>query len=50
MNSAKRVEIVLVKLVKESSVLYRQRRVRSPQDSYELFRDYLADVDRSILL
>lgn len=46
MISAKRVNIVSVKLVKESSLLYKQRRVRSPQDSYELFRDYLGDVDR----
>lgn len=46
MQPAKRVNIVSVKLVKESSILYKQRRVRSPQDSYELFRDYLGDVDR----
>lgn len=46
MNSAKRVNIVSVKLVKESSMLYKQRRVRSPQDSYELFRDYLGEVAR----
>ena len=46
MQSAKRVNIVSVKLVKESSMLYKQRRVRSPQDSYELFLDYLGDVDR----
>lgn len=46
MNSAKRINIVSVKLVKESSMLYKQRRVRSPQDSYELFREYLRDVDR----
>lgn len=46
MQPAKRVNIVSVKLVKESSLLYKQRRVRSPQDSYELFQDYLGDVDR----
>lgn len=46
MIQSKRVNIVSVKLVKESSMLYKQRRVRSPQDSYELFRDYLGDVDR----
>lgn len=46
MESAKRVNIVSVKLVKESSMLYRQRRVRSPHDSYELFKDYLGEVDR----
>lgn len=46
MISSKRVNIVSVKLVKESSMLYKQRRVRSPQDSYELFREYLGEVDR----
>lgn len=45
-KSAKRIDIVSVKLVKESRMLYKQRRVRSPQDSYELFRDYLGEVDR----
>lgn len=46
MNAAKRVNIVSVKLVKESSMLYRNRRIRSPQDSAELFREYLGEVDR----
>lgn len=27
-------------------MLYKQRRVRSPQDSYELFHEYLGEVDR----
>ena len=27
-------------------MLYKQRRVRSPQDSYELFKEYLGEVDR----
>lgn len=46
MSASKRVNIVSVKLVKETSMLYKQRRVRSPQDSYELFREYLGEVDR----
>lgn len=46
MQSAKRVNIVSVRLVKESSMLYKQRKVRNPQDSYELFQDYLLDMDR----
>lgn len=49
MQPSKRVNIVSVKLVKESSMHYKQHRVRSPQDSYELSRDYLGDVDKSIL-
>ena len=46
MSSAKRVNIVSVKLVKESSMLYKQRKVRSPQDSCKLFQEYLGDLDR----
>lgn len=46
MQSSKRVNIASVKLVKESSMLYKQRRVCSPQDSYELFKEYLGEVDR----
>lgn len=43
---AKRVNIVQVKLVREKSMLYKDRKIRSPHDSYELFRDFLGDVDR----
>jgi len=46
MQPSKRVDIVSVKLVKESSMLYKKRRIRSPQDSAELFREYLGEVDR----
>ncbi|MGE8052884.1 JAB domain-containing protein [Bacillus mycoides] len=45
MQSAKRVNVVSVKLVKESS-LYMGRRISSPQDSAALFREYLGEVDR----
>lgn len=43
---AKRVDIVQVKLVREKSMLYKGRRVRSPRDAYELIRDFLGNVDR----
>lgn len=46
MESAKRVSIVSIKLVKDSSILYRNRRIRSPKDSYEIFKDFLGEVDR----
>lgn len=46
MKSAKRVNIVSVKLVKEASMLYKNRRVRSPHDSYEIFKEFLGAVDR----
>lgn len=42
----KRVDIVSIKLVKESSLLYKGRTIRSPQDGYELAKQYLGEVDR----
>ncbi|WP_294743769.1 tyrosine-type recombinase/integrase [uncultured Exiguobacterium sp.] len=46
MESAKRISVVSIKLVKDSSILYRNRRIRSPKDSYEIFKDFLGEVDR----
>ncbi|MFV2046286.1 RadC family protein [Metabacillus sp. YM-086] len=43
---AKRVNIVSLKLVKESSLLYKGRCVRSPEDGYQLLKQFLGDVDR----
>lgn len=45
-NSSKRVNIVSIKLVKESSLLYKGRSVKSPEDGYELLKLFLADKDR----
>ncbi len=42
----KRVDIVSIKLVKESSLLYERRSIRSPEDGYNLAKQYLGDVDR----
>ena len=39
---AKRVDIVSLRLVKESSLLYKDRAIRSPEDGYKLFKLYLA--------
>ncbi|MED4851779.1 DNA repair protein RadC [Caldifermentibacillus hisashii] len=43
---AKRVNIVSIKLVKESSVLYKERCIRSPKDGYQLLKQFLAERDR----
>jgi DNA repair protein RadC len=43
---AKRVNIVSVKMVKENSLLYKDRCVRSPEDGYKLFKQFLGEVDR----
>jgi DNA repair protein RadC len=45
-SSAKRVRIVSVKLVRESSILYERRSIRSPQDAYDLCKSFLEDNDR----
>lgn len=46
MQPSKRVDIVSVKLVKEASILYKNRRIRSPRDCYDLFKEFLGEVDR----
>lgn len=43
---AKRVNLVSLKLVKESSVLYETRTIRSPYDAYKLIKNFLIDSDR----
>ncbi len=43
---AKRVDIVSLKMVKESSRLYKPRQINTPQDAESLIRDFLADSDR----
>lgn len=43
---AKRVGIVSLKLVKEKSVLYETRTIRSPYDAYKLIKNFLIDSDR----
>ena len=44
--SAKRVDIVSLKVVKESSVLYETRKIRNPYDAYTLVKNLLEDNDR----
>lgn len=45
-TSAKRVNIVSLKLVKESSLLYKQRAICSPESGYDLLKQFLSDKDR----
>lgn len=49
-NSAKRFNIVSVKLVKESSLLYKERSVKSPKDSYKLLKHFLEYKDREFFI
>ncbi|MEK4228381.1 JAB domain-containing protein [Solibacillus sp. FSL H8-0538] len=45
-EQAKRVNIVSVKLVREKTMMYKNRRIRSPHDAYLLMKEFLGDVDR----
>lgn len=45
-KSAKRIQIVQVKLVREKSLLYKERKIRSPHDAYEIMKEFIGDADR----
>ncbi len=47
---AKRIDIVSVKLVKESSVLYQPRKVSTSGDLFELIREFIGERDREYLV
>nr|WP_055668416.1 JAB domain-containing protein [Desnuesiella massiliensis] len=46
----KRVDIVSIKMVRESSILYKNRKVSSPSDAYELIKDFIENSDRELLI
>lgn len=45
-TAAKRFQIVKVKLVREKSLLYKERKIRSPHDAYTLLKEFIGDADR----
>ena len=45
-NVAKRINIVSIKMVKESSFLYQTRQISSPHDTYEMICEQLEGLDR----
>ena len=45
-NPAKRINIVSIKMVKESSFLYQTRTISSPKDAYEMIKEQLEGLDR----
>lgn len=47
---AKRVNIVSLKMVRESTILYPDRSIRSPKDAAQLLRPLLHDADREHFL
>lgn len=50
MKASKRVNIVSIQLVRESSVLYSNRKIESPNEGVELVRKYLENFDREKLI
>lgn len=48
--SAKRVDIVKVQLIKESSLLYKNRTVHCPQNGFDLMTQFLGEVDREYFI
>ena len=45
-NVAKRINIVSIKMVKESSFLYQTCQILSPSDAYEMIKEQLEGLDR----
>lgn len=50
MSSAKRINIVSIKMVKESSVLYEGRKASSPGDAVKIAKIFLDGADREQLI
>ncbi|NYF23559.1 DNA repair protein RadC [Sporosarcina sp. JAI121] len=48
--AAKRVDIVSLKMVKETTLMYKDRCVRSPEDGYKIFKQFLGELDREYLV
>lgn len=49
-ESKKRVDIVSIKLVRDSSVLYEPRKISCPSDAVNLCRKFLEDLDREHMI
>lgn len=47
---AKRVDIVTIKMVRESSILYKERKISSPTDAYKLINEFIDGVDREVMV
>lgn len=49
-ESRKRVDLVRLKMVRESSTLYEPRRIESPKAAADLFRQFIGDADREQMM
>jgi len=48
--TSKRVNIISLKMVKERSILYSNRKISSPSDAADLLRPFLQESDREMLV
>lgn len=48
--SSKRVDIVSIRMVKESSLMFQGCNVRSPAGGYRLFKQFLGELDREYMV
>lgn len=48
--SSKRVDIVKIKMVKESSIKYSGRKITSPKDVISLASDFILEMDREVCI
>ena len=47
---SKRVDLVSIRMIREGSVIYRDRKINSPQDAVNLIRAFLENADREQLI
>ena len=47
---SKRVDVISIRMVKESSFLYPNRKVSSPEDARDLFQKFLEDMDKEYFI
>ncbi|KAF6558355.1 DNA repair protein RadC [Paenibacillus sp. EKM202P] len=45
-NTMKRVQVIHLKLIREKSMLFSGRKVHKPDDTVQLFREFIGDCDR----
>lgn len=44
------IQIVSIKMIKESSLYYQYKQIHSPEESEELIRQFIGDIDRETLV
>jgi DNA repair protein RadC len=47
---AKRINIISLKMVREQSILYPERKIKAPDDAYKLLKQFLVEADRELFI